>query len=501
MASPTSKGSIEDFLEDLAGLDHLAGSLEKRVELAMNELEATRCFVSVTAHRDTSDGFRSLLRKIGERRSEVERLAEAVLDGDIGSEDFVDLKREVSTSLRNLHTQAAALIVSNDWASPSIEHSRWSHAGRRTHTIRAGRDDYTRDRHSEAERFERAWLSQYVDDPLGLHPGALMTSGGMAAFVTILHHVTATTGNGLVLAGRQGYHECLDLLRASPLGHRLIEIDEEDSEAWRTAIGAGTPEAIFLDSICNRASLAMPDLRNVIRSLARQGRPCYLVVDNTCGSLAIQPWRQLPDGWHHPLIVFESVTKYAQFGFDHAPAGIIVCSPTERNGLDAMREHLGTNVADITVNQIPSPDRVALAHRLRRLSRNVALLAQAVASRELPIDIVHRPPSYPPGHASGFLSLRFHDGSPHARRFVDAALCLARRRRVPLVEGTSFGFDVTRLYLVPGHSEPDYVRVSAGTEHVGGVAQVGKVLADALASSCAWGNEATARVPHDAHAP
>jgi hypothetical protein len=67
------------------------------------------------------------------------------------------------------------------------------------------------------------------------------------------------------------------------------------------------------------------------------------------------------------------------------------------------------------------------------------------------------------------------------RAFVESAIVEAARRRIPLIGGSSFGFDTTRVYLTAAQAaagEP-FVRISPGTEHRLEIDE----LADALAAA------------------
>jgi hypothetical protein len=67
-------------------------------------------------------------------------------------------------------------------------------------------------------------------------------------------------------------------------------------------------------------------------------------------------------------------------------------------------------------------------------------------------------------------------------RLVKEAVVLAAERGVILAEGSSFGFDTTRLYLTATTTRygAPFLRVAAGTEHAGAIGGVASVLADAL---------------------
>jgi hypothetical protein len=65
---------------------------------------------------------------------------------------------------------------------------------------------------------------------------------------------------------------------------------------------------------------------------------------------------------------------------------------------------------------------------------------------------------------------------------VEAAVAEAARRGVPLIGGSSFGFDTTRVYLTAAQAaagEP-FVRISPGTEHRLEIDEVADALAAAI---------------------
>lgn len=229
----------------------------------------------------------------------------------------------------------------------------------------------------------------------------------------------------------------------------------------------------------------------MISRLARSDRPVRLVIDNTGRSATFQPLALAPRAIGVELVVFESVTKYAQLGLDRTAAGMIIAPRTLADRLDECREHLGTNLTDLAAHQIPEPNRPLLQARLARLGRNARELAAFLAERHdrrgLPVRVDHPGlpghPSFPAARTLSFQGGTFGltpevDTHELRAQLVKAILYEARRRRVPLVEGTSFGFDATRVYLTASgnaHGLP-FVRVAAGSEHRLGVEALKRVL-------------------------
>jgi cystathionine beta-lyase/cystathionine gamma-synthase len=367
-------------------------------------------------------------------------------------------RASLADRLRVEQALLAGLLAAPDWQSPSFLHSIAPAAGRQTGRIRAHRNDYKRDRHADAEDHERRYVVEMVDEPGGAR--ALLTACGMAAFTTILGWLVGERQlPGPVLAGRGLYHESRLLLERMLPG-RVAFVDEADTAALLWAIGERQPSALFLDSLSNTRLLPVPDLPAVIDAL--RGTDTYLVLDNTCLSVGCQPFALARGSVR--LVVFESLLKYGQLGLDRAGAGVIVARPEDAESLDDYREHLGTNIPDMSVHALPPPDRGVLERRLARLQRNALWLAAGLEERAPPgAKIVY------PGRG-GCLAVLLKESDrrlEREQRLVGEAVAEAARRGVALHAGSSFGFDTTRIYLTAARAEcgTPFVRIAAGTEH------------------------------------
>jgi cystathionine beta-lyase/cystathionine gamma-synthase len=401
-----------------------------------------------------------------------ERAACACASSSLVSELAV-AKTSLADLLRVEQALTAALVGAADWQSPSFLHAIAPTAGRQNGRIRAHWNDYKRDRHLDADAYERHYLEALVDGPPGLR--ALLTSCGMAAFTTVFSFLQLEGKLGApVLAGAGLYHETRLLLERALPG-RLHLVDEGDTGALQRAIDELSPSAVFLDSLSNTTWMPVPELRPVIERLA--GTETYLIVDNTCLSASCQPFALADESVR--LIVFESLLKYAQLGLDRVNAGVVVAREGDAERLSSYREHLGTNVSDVAVHALPRPERRVLERRLGRLQRNALLLADRLgAAGKGSIDVVY--PGLPSHRCvaagrrlpfrGGCLSIVFRRpdvGLRRERALVEQAVAEASRRGVALVGGSSFGFDTTRIYLTAEGADcgEPFVRIAAGTEH------------------------------------
>ncbi len=478
--------ALHDLDADFGELLFLCRSAEAELAQAADDLDGASLHVrtrdllgrqlaaSCRRYRSTRERLLAL-RELAQRGQATRALVNELAAEKASLADLLRIERALT----------AGLVGAADWQSPSFLHSTMPAAGRQSGRIRAHWNDYKRDRHIDGEQFERSWVAAMVDGPADLR--ALLTTCGMAALTTVLSFLTMEGKlHGPVLVGAGVYHETRLLLERALPG-RVWVVDERDTEALLQAIAELGPSAVFMDALSNTRWMPVVELSPLIECL--RGTETYLIVDNTGLSVFSQPFAQA-DGSVR-LIVFESLLKYAQLGLDRANAGVIIARPEVAETLSEYREHLGTNVADVAVHALPSPDRGVLERRLRRLERNALVLANRLCERtDRAVNIVY------PGLAShpctraasglafsgGCVSIVFDGHDPDLRRehaLVEGAVAEAAARGAALLGGSSFGFDTSRIYLTAARAEcgEPFVRVAAGTEHSLAV----ETLADALA--------------------
>jgi cystathionine beta-lyase/cystathionine gamma-synthase len=493
------RASHADLADDFEELAWLLRSSAERVRVSFEEIEGAAAHIPRLSHLAVGEHAGLLLSRSVTAGNELDRLRKAAATGSLDLDTLARLterKRVLADLVRTQKALAASFITATDWQSPSFAHTVYSMAGRYTGRIAEHQTDYKRDRHADAKAFEDAYLAEYVDNPHAHELEALMTNCGMAAFTTVLDYLRLEDRiRGDVLVGRSLYHECKALV-ASAFGPHVREFDEADAERAIRLIDEVQPAAVFVDSLCNAKGIVVPDLGSLTGHLISRGSPTYLVIDNTGLSCAFQQFLEPSLGSLRPIII-ESLTKYAQFGLDHATAGMIVCLREDAGALDAYREHLGTNVTDTSVHVIPWPDRRLLDRRLARLEGNTRILASGLREHvdRSPSPIV-RGVAYPGllDHPSfdvasrlpfrgGFFEIEFADDRVDVhRRFVREALAAASEQGVPMTAGASFGLNTTRIYNTASNSSRGrpFVRVSPGTEHRLGVEALKGVFARAI---------------------
>lgn len=327
--------ALDDLTDDIDELCCLTASNLQRLRSARSELERARRSYRHPTYETEKAQLRSAEEVFSSYSRDLRGWVQEARGEGATVERLRQVKNEYADLLRLQQGIAAALTVGSDWQSPAFEYSGHLTAGRHSGSIREHLDDYKRDRHLQAREFEKSYLWEYVDIPPGLEMQALMTSCGMAAFTTILQFLCATVDREVsVVAIRGMYHECRRLLADSNLGSRVHWVDEANTSEIIDACRHLRPAALFLDSICNSKSVAVPDLQTVMLELAASARQdVCVIIDNTCASIFCQPLDlAVVNPCVRPLL-FESLTKYAQYGLDRAAAGMIVAPKREATAL------------------------------------------------------------------------------------------------------------------------------------------------------------------------
>jgi cystathionine beta-lyase/cystathionine gamma-synthase len=480
--------SLQDCLSDCNEVLYLAGDATSKLNKFLRDIHTIRKHLLINSYslvtknaNDQLAFYASITHETKKIQHDIKALtgSNLLLDRAIS---VIALSREL---LRTNQEQLGALLTCTDWQSPSFAHTIRSQAGRQINTIYATINDYKRDRHEDATRYERAFVKEYVDNWIKFPVYAYATSSGMAAFTTILNFLLLENkAKGKVLIGNSIWFQNKGLVEKA-FGEQIIPVDEFDTGTLLATIKNEQPSVILLDSLANHEGVAVPNLTTIIPVIVQYStKETYLVIDNTCLSCTLQPLGYV-FGKHSQvrLIVFESLNKYHQFGMDRVTGGIIWCYGADTIKLSEYRAHLGTNIPDTSVVSLPAPNRKLLTSRLTRHARNTSVIAARLQSwidshPKSPLDSIVYPAlaNHPSNTWSknlefpgSFFTLCFKEAYQSVafyNNFLTKIMKEARRRNIDIIGGTSFGLNTTHIYLTSLESKParPFVRVAVGTE-------------------------------------
>lgn len=397
---------------------------------------------------------------------------------------FLEKKNYLYDKLRIYNAFISSLIVSCDWQSPSFTHSIYSQAGKQTGKIHFALNDYKRDHHIDEKGYERSFIKEYIDAPIKFPIVSYLTASGMAAFSTILYFLMSVGKlKGAVVVGKSIYFQNKILLE-SIAGIIIHTVDESKTEDILQCLHITKPNVLILDSLSNTKDVFLPDLHSLVRFLGKDiKKDIYVVIDNTCLPAVFQPFSEiLVKSRKLHLFMFESLLKYHQFGMDRVNAGIIYGYGKDSSKLFLCRRDLGTNIADSSVYCLPVPSRKRLERRLSRFSRNARMLSLAlqdclptpkkyIEKVNYPILTHHSCSNWAKklSFAGSFFTLQFKNINKTvslSKRFISLSMQYAKKRKIDLIGGSSFGFNTTRIYLIGTRTTltQPFLRISAGTE-------------------------------------
>lgn len=386
------------------------------------------------------------------------------------------LKREALVIYRTHLIEWAARAVSPNWQSPSALHALHDEGGIESGKIRLMMNDYKRDYHADANPYEQLFRHEYIDGLVTLGVHVYLVSSGMAGLTTIVSYLKGEHFlDGRVIVGEHTYFQSKGLILAFA-DHRAIQVSETDTQTILRLITKKKPTAIFLDSLTNSAGMLAPDLTVMLHYLVKNiHHDMALVVDNTGLSIGFQPMSAiLGRNRHLRHVVYESLNKFHEFGADRVTAGIIWAYGPGTEKLFDYRKNCGTNIPDLSAHALPYPNRKLLERRLSRMNRNAQFLAQSLAN------------TANVAYSGGCLvAVRFGSTKQTIRKsqiVIKRAIAAAKTQHVPLVAGTSFGFDTTRIYLTASrtdYGEP-FLRIAAGTEDEEQLERVAVIIEQAM---------------------
>lgn len=387
--------------------------------------------------------------------------------------------KSIKDTLRNIYRHRGSLLCGSDWQSPIYESTSSNDKNRLNAGIAEHTLDYKRDGHLDAHAYEESFLSEYASHLGSSNLKAYLTNNGMAAFSTALHWLAHELKLGQsVLALLPMYFENIHLAQA--VFPAIEQFAPTSSEQIIEKLDQIKPSIVFCDTVTNCTDVLKHQFESVVEWAKREHtQEIAIVIDTTC-----MPTLLLEDGLLENIpanvivLIIESLAKYHQFGMDLVTGGIAILHANAelQTSFSKTRARMGTNIVDTNVGSLPDPNRLMLTTRLKRHSRNLRMLAETlerhaqykqgiIESISWQEDVAANAPWY---HSS-CLTLKFRKAEAsiaHYKEFESAVLLLAQKKKHAIAFSTSFGFDVTRMYVTAPASvfEPPFLRVAVGTE-------------------------------------
>ena len=322
-------------------------------------------------------------------------------------------------------------------------------------------------------KYSKAYLPR-----IGLLPlEPYVTSSGMAALTTAIVAIHRAIGvNVTVLVGKHSYFQNLEVIESS--FNKVIIFDETNRKKYLDLMRGEKPRVIFVDSLCNEVELTRPKVDEIIKDFAGLvAKPSYVVIDNSMLSIKFD-WRAVlrQRSSKFGIIGFESLNKYHQFGIDRTTGGIVFGTGKMNLHLVQARRHAGTIMPDINVAMLPSPNYKMLKLYIERIWENRERLAVILGDKVVA--------------SGGQVVVKFDRKMSYAKiqKVIKTICWKAKKQRVQIVAGTSFGMPNTRVYLTAKDSKYTkmFLRVSCGCEDEKEFEKVIGVISSVVSTENYW---------------
>ncbi len=450
-----------------------------------------------------------LLERVSARQDDLSFLINSVRS------EFLAMKAVA----RSAYRQRGALLCARDWQSPFYSGSFPFESNRLSTGIKEHRLDYKRDGHLDAQSYEELFVSEYTSHLGSPFLRTYLANSGMAAFTTVLHWVadelqlsahsnSYATQHHRALALAPAYFENLHLSRA--FFPDLFQTSALTGEDLLHLLRQRQPAVVICDAVTNCGEVLAHDLETVFNWAASEAdHKVAIIVDTTCLPVPLVRPGFL-QGVPERVCVFliESLAKHHQYGLDMVTGGIVVAhlSEAHHDSFLKTRARLGGNITDSSVGSLPTPHRERITRRMQRHSRNTRMVAEALQTRikESPSDALQSiswlegGSSLAPWFKGSCLSVHFRPefrSVRHYQQYEQKVLELATARNLPVAFGTSFGFDITRLYVTAPSTpfEAPFLRIAIGTETIHNT----ESLIEIFNQASQWLAKNSARLPLD----
>ncbi len=487
--------NVLDVVDDLCELRHLIEDLGNEPFASsqsdtdqIDDWSHDQFRRSVQLLKDRHQRHLDLIEK-ATRWSNSAQLAELL---DSARRDFHSLK----SALRATYRQRGVLLCANDWQSPVYASTIAIGENRLTDGIAEHRWDYKRDGHLDALEYEKQFVDQYVSHLASKNAVGYLANCGMAAFTTMLSFIAheLRLGESTVIF-QPMYFENLHLARA--FFPHALQSRPQTTEETIAVLREQLPSVVFCDAVTNCGDVVSFDIAAILDwARTETTEPTAIVIDTTCVPTVLLPTdllRSLPE--HVYVILVESLAKHHQFGMDTVTGGISIfhAPDTIHENFRKARARFGGNIADASVGALPKPNREALIRRMKRHSQNTRFLAERMqqyidspqhAGVLESIAWLNEGTHAAQWYRGSCLNLRLHRQFKSVRNYQEfeaKVVEISRECGHPIALSTSFGFDVSRLYVTAPSTpfEEPFLRVSLGTETTSEMTVFAEVLEQA----------------------
>lgn len=478
-----SAADIQDLFDDLAELQHLIDG----ADVPVNVTDLTQNWF----HRSFYNSMKLLRMKLREQQQLLASMTHArdttEAEANYVRQEYLALKSELRVAYRHRGT----VLCDADWQSPVYAASRELELNRHSTNIKEHVLDYKRDGHLDAVPYEQEFVTEYASHLGSRQLHAYLASCGMSAFGALLQWLVQELGLGTsTIALEPMYFENIHLIKSYVPD--VVRVSPTTSDQLLNILRQQRPSLIVADAVANCGAIREHDLDAIIQWAASEPtQTIALLMDTTCLPTALLPNGLLAGLPKNVCVAFvESLAKHHQLGMDSVTGGIVLLHASDafHASFRKTRARNGANIADSSVGALPRPSRELLKRRLQRHSRNTDVLVRRLRKASVNgagvIESISwledgvRCAQWYKGSCLTIVLRKEYRSIELYRQFEELVIDMAKERGLQVTLGTSFGFDVSRLYVTAPSTvfEPPFLRLAVGTETNSEAAALAEIL-------------------------
>lgn len=390
---------------------------------------------------------------------------------------------------RSIFKSFISLIINQSWQSPDYGYNIYPQHGINQKKIYSFYNDYQRYR-ADTLTFEEKVLKE-SNDISNTNKKAYLFNSGMSAFLCLINSFKDFDSK-IKIGSKNLYFEIDSFLKYQ----NNIEFFDNQINDIIGFIKSNKPSFLFFDLLPNSPNLQEFNLKELFDFYISDppNNETNIIIDTTLNFTNFNLstyFKDLPEKLN--VFLYRSLQKLDQYGLDIVSGGILIHYGHSRLNIDGIRQ-MGFTPTEEQVLTLSLLPRNYLNYRYKIICRNSLIIAYHLKNLKSEIlEIVSYPMLATNLKSKNYqltTELSFHrTESPllyfklndsfnleEHNIFIKEFLHQTKLNNLPIVLGTSFGFNITRIMIINDQEGKICIRLSAGTEKLKQVLDICSIL-------------------------
>lgn len=404
--------------------------------------------------------------------------------------DSINLNR-LNNKSREIFKNFITLITSQSWQSPDYGYNIHQQHGITQKKIYSFYNDYQRYR-TDSKEIEDLLSSEYTNI-LEVNKKAYLFNSGMSAFLCLINSFK-NFDNKLKIASKNLYFEIDSFLKYQ---ENIKFFNNENFDQIISCIKKNQPHYLFFDLLPNTPKLKIFKLKNLFDYYINNptSQEINIIIDTTLNFINFDISMYFDNNFPPNLNIFlyRSLQKLDQYGLDIVSSGLLVHYGNSKLNIDGIRQmgFTATEEQCLTLKLFP---RDHLNYRFKIICRNSLLIAKYLSNLKndtlehvyhplLEVNVKNKEYSLEKNinltdsinikdSPLFYLKLNSYFNLEDNNIFIKEFLDICKSENIPIILGTSFGFNISRLMLISDSENNIFIRFSLGMENISEVLSI-----------------------------